>query len=121
MGRTGIFSGVHPVSEARDLLLLRQHAADVFNRISPGLIDAEQHAHYGFIRPAVERTFKRSDGAGNCGVHIRQRGRRNPSCKSRSIQLVVGVKNQRHVQRLLGGARWLFPIQHQQNICRMGE
>ncbi len=34
---------------------------------------------------------------------------------------MVGVQNERHIQRLFGGGRGLFTVQHQQEVAGMGE
>ena len=101
---------VDPVAEPRNLLLLCQQPRYILDRVHIFLIDGEKHAHYRLICAPMERTLEGADSAGNGGVNVRQGGRDDPGGEGGGIQLMVGMKDKRHVERLGGGRRRLFPF-----------
>ena len=70
MRRARVFGGVDAVAEAGDLLLARQHLPHVLDRVFAGLVDGVEQVHDRLVGPAVQRSLKRADGAGDRGVHI---------------------------------------------------
>jgi hypothetical protein len=65
------------------------------------LESCSSHLDHVLVRAAVQRTFQRADGRGDRRIDVRQRGRRHARGESGSVELVVGVQGQGHVEGVL--------------------
>ena len=119
MRRARIFGVINAVAEAGNLLLLRQHAFDVLDRIGATL--CQSPPEYGtplrWLRRAAGPLSAPMAGSDR-RVHVRQRGGGHARRKGRGVQFVVGMQDQRDVQRPLGSLRRRLAVQHQQEIRR---
>ena len=104
--RARIFGVIHAMAEAGNLLLLRQHALDVIDRIGARGVDGFQDAEHRFVGAAVQRPLQRPDRRSDGRVHVAERGRHHARRKGRGVQLVVGMQDERDVEGAFGGLRW---------------
>ena len=116
MRRPRILRVIHPMSEAWNLLLLREQSLYVFDRIGSILIDIHQNLEHRLVGAPVQRPFQRANRRSHCRVHIGQSRRSHARRECRSIQFVVSMQNERDVKGPLGRCGWSGAIQHVQEI-----
>ena len=100
--RARILGVVHAVAEAGDLLLARQLGADdLFGLLERRVrADLEQQPHDVGVGAAVQRPLQRRRSPADDGrVDVGERRGRDARGERRRVQLVVGVEDQRHVER----------------------
>ncbi len=87
---------IDAMAKAHDQLFRRHHLQQTFfGFVRRGkLLD---QLHGGFVGAAVQRAAQRADAAGDSGIKVRQRGRDGPRGKSGSVELMLGVENQRSI------------------------
>ena len=90
-------------------------------RWGTGFLDHEQQAHDRFIGAAVQRPFQSANSTGDCRMHVAERRGRYASGKGAGVQFVIGVQDQRHVQRAFRRLGWQIAGQHHQEICGVRE
>src|SRR5271170_787443 len=116
MRRARVLCVIDAVTEARDLLLLRQHIFYVLDRIEAGFVDGEEHAHHRFIRAAVERTLEGADGSGDSGVYVGKGGGDDAGGEGGGVQLVVGMEDEGDVEGARRSFRRFLPGEHPEEV-----
>src|ERR1700678_3223567 len=107
------------MAEAGDLLLLRQQARHMVDRVDTLFVDSEQHPHYRLVGAAVQWPLEGAERASDRGVDIGKRSRDNPGGEGGGIQLMVGVENKSYIESLARCRRRLFAVQHPQKVRRV--
>ena len=97
MRSTRIFSLINRMAKPHDLFLLRE---SVFH-IALDLIHAinlKQDFHDGSVCPTVQWSGQSAQRGGHTAIHIGERAGDYASSEGRSIQFVIGLENQSHVE-----------------------
>ena len=87
---------VDRVAEAHDDFLALQHAVYCFGR-RLRRVELFDQGHRRFVGAAMQRAAQRTDGAGDAGMHVGEGGRADPGGEGGSVELVLGVENERDV------------------------
>src|SRR5271154_2112345 len=103
------------MSEARHFLLVGQHSPDVFQSLFLGS-SGQQHFDHVFVSAAVQRTLQRSNRRSYGGVDVRQSRGRNASREGGSVQLMIGVQDQRDIEHMLHHVVRLLTCQRVEEI-----
>ena len=123
VGRARILGVIHAMAETGDLLLAREFGSDQFLGLLGGTVlpDFQQHSHDVGVRSAVQRSFERADRADDRRVQVAQRRGNHPGSERRRIQLVVGVKDQRYVERPRREAARPVAREHVEEVGRVAK
>ena len=95
----GVAGLVDAVAEAHDPLLAGQGLLDPPLGVL-GRADLLQDLPRLLVGPAVERALERADRRDDPRIDVRERRDRHPGRERRGVQLVLGVEDQREVERL---------------------
>ena len=106
--RVGRF--IDAMAKAHDQLLVVQHLHQTFFRLL-GCFETLDQAHRLFICAAMQRPAQRPNTGGYRRMKISQRRGRNPRSESRSVELVLGIKNKANVERARVKLRRHFAMQ----------
>jgi hypothetical protein len=111
----GVAGLVDPVAEAHDPLLAGQGVLDPALGVLGGA-DLLQELPGFLVGPAVERALERADRRDRPRIDVREGRDRHPPREGRGVQLVLGVEDQREVERRPHGLGGDLPREHVEEI-----
>ena len=103
------------MAEAHDFLFTRQHTQQGFFSMLR-VLHAFNQFHRRFVGTAMQRATQRTDGTGDAGVHIAQRGSAHAGGEGRGVEFVLSVQNQGGLHDLSVQLGWLFAVQGPQEL-----
>ena len=114
---------VHAVAEPGILIFFASLARIASSTRSGGASwpDLDQQPHDVSVRAAVKRSLERADGGDDCGIEVGERRGSDAGRERRRVQLVIGVQDERDVERMRRQRVRTIAGQHVEEIRRVPE
>ena len=104
------------MTEAHDEFLVGEHLAHAGDRLLR-CVELRNQLHGRLVRTAVQRTAQRPDRAGDRRMHVGQRRGDDAGGERGRVEFVLGIQDQRRIERLAMQLRRRPVVQHVEDVA----